>query len=64
MFMNCLIASYTTHTHAVTHTHTHTHTRIDMNFVIRVADFGLADSVGTKEYFRQDESTTVKLPLS
>ena len=34
-----------------------------MNFVIKVADFGLAESVGTKEYFRQDESTTVKLPL-
>ena len=34
-----------------------------MNYVIKVADFGLAESVGTKEYFRQDESATVKLPL-
>ena len=34
-----------------------------MNYVIKVADFGLAESVGTKEYFRQDKSATVKLPL-
>ena len=37
--------------------------RIDMNYVIKVADFGLAGSVGTKEYFRQDKSSTVKLPI-
>ena len=30
---------------------------------IKVADFGLAESVGTEEYFRQDKSTVVKLPL-
>ena len=34
-----------------------------MNFVIKVADFGLSESVGTKEYFRQDKSSAVKLPL-
>ena len=34
-----------------------------MNFVIKVADFGLSESVGTKEYFRQDKTTIVKLPL-
>ena len=34
-----------------------------MNFVIKVADFGLAESVGTKDYFRQDKMDTVKLPL-
>ena len=34
-----------------------------MNFVIKVADFGLAESVGSKEYFRQDKDTAVKLPL-
>ena len=37
--------------------------RIDANFVIKVADFGLSESVGTKEYFRQDEDTSIKLPL-
>ena len=37
--------------------------RIDMSYVIKVADFGLAESVGTKEYFRQDKSAAVKLPL-
>ena len=34
-----------------------------MNFVIKVADFGLAESVGTKDYFRQDKLSNVKLPL-
>ena len=34
-----------------------------MNYVIKVANFGLAESVGTKDYFRQDKSATIKLPL-
>ena len=34
-----------------------------MSYVIKVADFGLAESVGTKEYFRQDKSDAPKLPL-
>ena len=34
-----------------------------MSYVIKVADFGLAESVGTKEYFRQDKVAAVKLPL-
>ena len=34
-----------------------------MNFIIKVADFGLAESMETKEYFRQDKSTHIKLPL-
>ena len=37
--------------------------RIDTNFVIKVADFGLAQSIGVKEYFRQDEDSPVRLPL-
>ena len=37
--------------------------RIDERFVIKVADFGLAESTGTKEYFRQGEESSVKLPL-
>ena len=37
--------------------------RIDVNFTINVADFGLSESVGTKDYFRQDKSANVKLPL-
>ena len=38
--------------------------RIDTNFVIKVADFGLAESMDTtKEYFRQDQESTVKLPV-
>lgn len=36
---------------------------IDERFVIKVADFGLAESTGTKEYFRQGEESSVKLPL-
>ena len=31
--------------------------------MIKVADFGLAESVGSKEYFRQDKDTAVKLPI-
>ncbi len=35
-----------------------------MNFVIKVADFGLSESMDTtKEYFRQDEDTIIKLPI-
>ena len=34
-----------------------------MHYAIKVADFGLAESVGTKEYFRQDKSEVVKLPM-
>ena len=37
--------------------------RIDANFVIKVADFGLSENIGVKEYFRQDEQSPVKLPL-
>ena len=37
--------------------------RIDTNFVIIVADFGLVQSIGVKEYFRQDEDSSVRLPL-
>ena len=37
--------------------------RIDMNFVIKVADFGLAESIGTKEYFRQHKDEVIKLPV-
>ena len=37
--------------------------RIDINFIIKVADFGLSESVGTKEYFRQDKDSCIKLPL-
>ena len=34
-----------------------------MNYVIKVADFGLSESIGTKDYFRQDKASAVKLPL-
>ena len=38
--------------------------RIDVNFVIKVADFGLAESIDpTKEYFRQDQNVIIKLPV-
>lgn len=37
--------------------------RIDASFVIKVADFGLSESTGTKEYFRQDRTAAAKLPL-
>ena len=56
-------AVWTLHSMHILCTHAHVHTRIDTNYVIKVADFGLAESVGTKEYFRQDKSTIIKLPL-
>ena len=38
--------------------------RIDMSHVIKVADFGLSESIdSSKEYFRQDQNTIVKLPV-
>ena len=37
--------------------------RIDTNFVLKVADFGLSESIGSKEYFRQDQDSSVKLPI-
>ena len=36
--------------------------RIDANLVIKIADFGLAESTYTKLYFRQEKDTKVKLP--
>ena len=37
---------------------------IDVNFVIKVADFGLAESMdSSKEYFRQGQENVAKLPI-
>ena len=37
--------------------------RIDMNYTIKVADFGLAEQLETKDYFRQDKDAALKLPV-
>ena len=37
--------------------------RIDSNFVIKVADFGLSESTYSKTYFREKEGSAVKLPV-
>ena len=37
--------------------------RIDINFIIKVADFGLSESMYSKTYFRQDKDQSVKLPV-
>ena len=40
------------------------HYRIDVSFVIKVADFGLAESMdSSKDYFRQNEESIIKLPI-
>ena len=40
------------------------HDRIDMSYVINVADFGLSESIdSSKEYYRQDQNTIIKLPV-
>ena len=37
--------------------------RIDAHCVIKVADFGLSESLYTKNYFRQKKSSAIKLPV-
>ena len=37
--------------------------RISFNFVIKVGDFGLAVTLGAKNYFRQDKDAIIKLPM-
>ena len=37
--------------------------RIDIDWSIKVADFGLSESTASKDYFRQDKDTSVKLPI-
>ena len=56
---------YTTHGYYfITSTITMTACRIDMGFVIKVADFGLAVNMDTsKDYFRQLKDDMVKLPI-
>ena len=34
-----------------------------MSYVIKVADFGLSENMETKEYYRQDQTDSIKLPL-
>ncbi len=37
---------------------------MDVNLVIKVADFGLAENIDiSKEYFRQDQDIPIKLPV-
>lgn len=37
--------------------------RIDAHYVIKVSDFGLSEDVYAKNYFRQEKSAAVKLPI-
>ena len=37
--------------------------RIDNNFIIKVSDFGLSESIYSETYFRQAGSQAVKLPV-
>ena len=37
--------------------------RIDENYVIKIADFGLSEDIYSKTYFRQQSHTSVKLPV-
>ena len=40
------------------------HGRIDMSLVIKVADFGLSETIeSSKEYYRQDKNVVIKLPV-
>ena len=35
--------------------------RLDQNYVIKVADFGLSENTYTKDYFRQKQTAGLKL---
>ena len=37
--------------------------RLDQNYVIKVADFGLSENTYAKSYFRQEQTAGVKLPI-
>ena len=37
--------------------------RIDAHFVIKIADFGLSEDVYARNYFRQGQGPSVKLPV-
>ena len=37
--------------------------RLDDNFIIRIADFGLSENVYAKKYFRMENHKAVKLPI-
>ena len=37
--------------------------RLDQNYVIKVADFGLSENTYAKSYFRQEATAGVKLPI-
>ena len=37
--------------------------RLDQNYVIKVADFGLSENTYTNGYIRQKQTASVKLPM-
>ena len=37
--------------------------RLDQNYVLKVADFGLSENTYAKSYFRQEQTASVKLPI-
>ena len=37
--------------------------RLDQNYVLKVADFGLSENTYAKSYFRQEQTAGVKLPV-
>ena len=37
--------------------------RLDQNYVIKVADFGLSENTYTKDYIRHEQTAGVKLPI-
>ena len=37
--------------------------RLDAHFVIKIADFGLSEDVYARNYFRQGQGSSVKLPV-
>ena len=60
--VNHIVSIYGRYESWLTHTHTHTR-RIEINNTIKVSDFGLSEDIYAKNYFRQDKTAGVKLPV-
>ena len=58
---NCM---YGLHKFSATHYRYYSYTcRIDINMIIKIADFGLSVNIGTKEYYRLTKHMDIKLPV-
>lgn len=63
-FLSALQDNFTQYASVHTNYAISLNSRIDHNFVIKVANFGMSETIDiSKEYFRQDQEQTIKLPI-